>query len=71
MDGGQFWQSWVISQAQGGGGPPGFVILFYLVPILLLFYFMLIRPERQKQARHQYMLASLKKNDRVVTIGGI
>ena len=42
-----------------------------LVGILFLFYFMLIRPERQKQKRHQNLLDNLKKNDRVVTVGGI
>jgi preprotein translocase subunit YajC len=45
-----------------------------LVPFLLiavLFYFMLIRPERRKQTAHRAMLEGLKKNDRIVTIGGI
>jgi preprotein translocase subunit YajC len=45
-----------------------------LVPFLMiavLFYFMLIRPERRKQLSHRSMLEALKKNDRVVTIGGI
>ncbi|MEX0585832.1 MAG: preprotein translocase subunit YajC [Pirellulales bacterium] len=45
-----------------------------LVPFLLiavLFYFMLIRPERRKQMTHRAMLDALKKNDRVITIGGL
>jgi preprotein translocase subunit YajC len=32
---------------------------------------MLIRPERTRRVELQKMLGSLKKNDRVVTIGGI
>ena len=32
---------------------------------------MLIRPQRREQARRQTMLAAVKKNDRVVTAGGI
>jgi len=44
---------------------PGFAI------IAVLFYFLMIRPERQKQATHKSLLEGLKKNDRVVTIGGI
>jgi preprotein translocase subunit YajC len=44
---------------------PGFAI------IAVLFYFLMIRPERQKQATHRALLEGLKKNDRVVTIGGI
>jgi len=42
-----------------------------VVVIGFLFYFMLIRPERQKQRRHRDMLENLKKNERVVTAGGI
>jgi len=42
-----------------------------LVIIGALFYFMLVRPERRKRAELSSMLDNLKKNDRVVTIGGI
>ncbi len=35
------------------------------------FYLLLIRPERQKRAEVTKMLNNLKKNDRVVTAGGI
>ncbi|MBM4236262.1 MAG: preprotein translocase subunit YajC [Firmicutes bacterium] len=44
------------------------------VPLILLFvifYFLLIRPQQQQQKKRQAMLKSLKKGDRVVTIGGI
>jgi preprotein translocase subunit YajC len=43
-------------------------------PLLMmgvLFYWLLIRPERRKRAELTAMLQNLKKNDRVVTIGGI
>ena len=46
----------------------------FLVPIfaaIVLYYFLIIRPERRKQSGHRAQLESLKKNDRVVTIGGI
>jgi len=42
-----------------------------LIAIFVLFYFMLIRPERAKQREHKAMLESIKKNDRVITVGGI
>jgi len=42
-----------------------------LVVITALFYFMLIRPQRREQATRQSMLDQLKKNDRVVTSGGL
>lgn len=38
---------------------------------LLLFYVLMILPERRKQAEKSKRLAVLKKNDRVVTVGGI
>ena len=34
-------------------------------------YFMMIRPEKKRRKKEQDMLASLKKGDRVCTIGGI
>jgi len=39
--------------------------------IFLIFYLLIIKPQRQKQQEHQKMIQSLKKNDEVVTIGGI
>lgn len=42
-----------------------------LVAMFLLFYVLLIRPQRKEQKNRQLMLDNLKKNDRVVTIGGI
>ncbi|MBI4981927.1 MAG: preprotein translocase subunit YajC [Candidatus Omnitrophica bacterium] len=42
-----------------------------LVLIFVIFYFMLIRPQKAKEREHQKMLASLDKNDEVITSGGI
>ena len=45
-----------------------------LVPLIFLFvifYFILIRPQQKKQREHQAMITSLKKNDKIVTSGGI
>ncbi len=39
--------------------------------IFVLFYFLILRPEKRKQAEHKSLLEAIKKNDRVVTIGGI
>ena len=44
---------------------------FPLLMIGLLFYFILLRPERCKHKEHASLLSNLKKNDKVVTIGGI
>ncbi len=45
-----------------------------LIPIVLIFfvmYFLLIRPQAQQQKQTTQMQAKLKKNDQVVTLGGI
>ncbi|MCX7949023.1 MAG: preprotein translocase subunit YajC [Treponemataceae bacterium] len=45
-----------------------------LIPFLLvigIFYFLIIRPQNKKQKETEKMLASLKKGDKVVTIGGV
>jgi preprotein translocase subunit YajC len=57
--------------ADGGGSVNIFIQIAPFLAIGLLFYFMLIRPQRKEQARRQDMLGNVKKNDRVVTIGGI
>ena len=49
-------------------------VLGPILPILLVFglyYVLLIRPQSKRQAQDEAMRSSLKKNDRVVTIGGI
>ncbi len=49
-------------------------ILIHLFPlffVFLIFYFLLVRPQIKERKRHEQMIASLKKNDKVVTIGGI
>ena len=46
----------------------------FIVPLalmLVVWYFLLIRPQRKKDKEHKDMISSLKKNDEVVTIGGI
>jgi preprotein translocase subunit YajC len=42
-----------------------------LVLVLVVFYFLLIRPQQQARKRHMDMVAALKKNDIVVTSGGL
>ena len=45
--------------------------LLPMVLIIVVFYFLLIRPQRKKDKKVKDMLAALKVNDRVTTIGGI
>ena len=37
----------------------------------VIFYFMLYRPQKKEQKKRSNLLDSLKKEDRIVTIGGI
>ena len=60
--------------AEGNGQAPAdsFVPLPYIILAMgVLFYFIIIRPERNKRKAQQTQMDGLKKNDRVVTIGGI
>ena len=36
-----------------------------------IFYFMLWRPQKKEQQKRQNMLESLKKGDKIITIGGM
>ena len=56
-------------QDQSGGQLVSMLIPFGL--IILVFYFLIIRPQNKKQKETKSMLESIKKNDRVVTIGGM
>ncbi len=53
------------------GGMGTWLPLLPWVAIPVLFYVLLIRPQRIEQQKRQAMLDAVKKNDRVVTIGGI
>lgn len=58
----------------GGQAPSGGLLsnpLMLLVGMGFIFYFVMIRPQGKEKKRRQSMLNLLKKNDRVVTIGGI
>lgn len=45
--------------------------MFPFVLIFLIFYFLVIKPEKNKQKEKKAQVANLKKNDHVVSSGGI
>ena len=60
--------------AQTGAEPAGPGPLVQFLPLILIFvvfYFLLIRPQQQKAKAHRQLLADLKRNDEVVTAGGL
>lgn len=56
---------------QGGGIESLGRLWLPMLAIGVLWYFLLIHPQRREQAQRNQKLKALKKNDRVVTIGGI
>ena len=58
--------------APQGGGDGGIPLPYIMIAILFAAgYMFIIAPERKKQRAIRDQLAGIKKNDRVVTIGGI
>jgi len=60
------------AQTGGAGGGADFIVS--LAPFLLIFvimYFLIIRPQRQRMKAHQALVAGVKRNDIVVTAGGL
>lgn len=57
--------------AQAGPPAGGLQGLLPLLLILAVFYFLLVRPQQQRAKEHQKLVDGLKKNDRVVTNGGL
>ena len=60
--------------AAPNAGPPANPLL-QMAPMLamfvVLFYLIVLRPQQREQQQRRDMLSGLKKNDKVVTIGGI
>ena len=57
--------------APGAGGPGPLMTIFPFILIFIIMYFMVIRPQQKKSKEHQELLKKLKKNDEVMTSGGI
>lgn len=58
------------AQAAGGGGE----IMMSILPFVLIFvimYFLIIRPQRQQAKSREAMLAAIRRNDTIVTGGGV
>lgn len=59
-------------QAPGADNPGSIVMMVVMMAAVFgVFYFLIIRPQKKKQKDLKTMLDSLKKGDKVVTIGGI
>ena len=54
---------------QGGGFD--WTIIILIGGIFVVFYFLMMRPQKKERERLKMMLENLRKNDEVVTAGGI
>ena len=62
------------AMGQGAQGASQAGALSSFIPLILMFvifYFLLIRPQQKKTKEHQNMVANLKRDDLVITSGGI
>ena len=57
--------------AEGAVNPLVSLPIIPYVFIFLVFWFLVIKPQKDKQKEHADMLKNVKKNDEVVTSGGI
>lgn len=66
---------WLILAQEKGADPNGLSQFFgingYLVLIVILFFVIIVMPQRREQKKREQMLSAMKKNDRVLTAGGI
>jgi|SRR5690554_246038 len=63
------WNTIVIAQ-----GAPEASFLIQIMPFILIFgvfWFLVIRPQQKQQQKHQQTLNALKKDDKIITNGGI
>ena len=61
----------VLLAQEAGAAPSKLAAFLPFIVMFAVFYFLLIRPQQQQQKRRQALLDSLKKGDRVITVGGI
>jgi preprotein translocase subunit YajC len=58
-------------QSQGQEGPNPLASFMPIILMFVIFYFLLIKPQQKKQREHDKMVSGLKKNDEIITSGGI
>lgn len=53
------------------GGPPSWMTLVPIAVIFIMMMFFLQQPQKRERLKREAMLKNLKKNDRVITVGGV
>ena len=52
-------------------GSSSYMQLFFIAGIIVIMYFIMFREPKKRQRQQQQMIQTLKKNDKVRTVGGI
>ncbi len=56
----------------GAGEQPNTIGFFMpIIMIFLIMYFLIFRPQMKKQKQQKVMLETVKKGDKIITVGGI
>ena len=56
-------------QPTEGGNP--LISFLPLIVIIAIFYFLIIRPQKKRESERKEMIGAVKKNDKIVTVGGV
>ena len=59
----------LMAQPAEGGNP--LISFLPLIVIIAIFYFLIIRPQKKRESERKEMIAAVKKNDKIVTVGGV
>ena len=59
------------AQSGGKGGAPDFSFLIMIVLLFVVMYFFMIRPQQKRAREHREMVANIKRNDKILTSGGL
>ncbi len=62
--------NFVMAAAEGQGNP----MMQFLPVMIIMFavmYFLIIRPQKQKEKKRQELISNVRKQDRIVTVGGV
>lgn len=59
------------AQSFGGAGGGVIELLFPLILVGAIMWFLVIRPQRQQQKQREEMLSNIRRNDSIVTGGGV
>lgn len=61
----------MLAAGSASAAPPGYLQFLPIIGMVLIFWFLLFRPQMKRQKEHAAKIAGVKRNDQVVTSGGI